>query len=756
MPTVALPAVCCVMALAADPDRATGTGQSLQFPFGMARLVAVGVPFSAILASSWSQDSAATVNVRYSPPAGEARFLGPRVPTPGPAQPPVEAALRWLADHQTESGFWDCDEFMAADKDPDQPKCDGQGNPCCDVGVTGLALLALLGNGNTMTSGPYADTVRKGATWLRTVQVSSGLFGDEVGSPTMYNHAIATMALGEVAFYGPPQSELRAALEKAVTVLHRARNPERAWRYALVPNKDNDTSVTGWAVMALLTAREAGVQINEDALEGAMSWFQNLTDPVTGRTGYILGEGAGPGSPPARQQEDLERFPAEKSESLTALALLCELLMSGGKEQGPLARVLERQAACVAARPPAWSVKEGSVDLYYWYYGSSAMHQWGEDGWNSWRQKLEQALVTSQRHDGNFAGSWDPQVDPWGDECGRVGTTAFAVLALEAGHRYLPVRDPEWRQKVLERMRPPSRQPPFLAERKPLPEGDVRDATAMALHWILRRQQDDGGFGSVRLTGLCLRCFTGAGAALREEERARIAARAARWLLARQREDGWVQDSDARDLVAHALATLALVEAFYYEGRPADWIEPLERALAALAAAPAAGDRSELFWLALAVRAGQEAGFRFDPAPQAAVSRPLLEPGGGAKETAVRVAWQLLDTDIRKTRSRTQHSSGKALVEDVKLLLEAPLAWPPAEGPEVWYFGSLALRLWGGGHWSAWRKRQNEILLPAQGLSGENYGSWPAGGGAEQQLEWTALSLLALEVEACHPPVFGK
>ena len=45
--------------------------------------------------------------------------------------------------------------------------CDGAGNPVHDVGVTGLALLAFLGDGSTMRSGPYKDVVKKAVKWLR-------------------------------------------------------------------------------------------------------------------------------------------------------------------------------------------------------------------------------------------------------------------------------------------------------------------------------------------------------------------------------------------------------------------------------------------------------------------------------------------------------------------------------------------------------------------------------------------------------------
>src|SRR5690606_9872257 len=57
----------------------------------------------------------------------------------------IEDALKWLKDHQDEDGKWDTDEFMK--HDVNGAPCDGPGNPVHDVGITGLALLAFLGDG---------------------------------------------------------------------------------------------------------------------------------------------------------------------------------------------------------------------------------------------------------------------------------------------------------------------------------------------------------------------------------------------------------------------------------------------------------------------------------------------------------------------------------------------------------------------------------------------------------------------------------
>ena len=48
---------------------------------------------------------------------------------------------------------------------------------------------------------------------------------------------------------------------------------------------------------------------------------------------------------------------------------------------------------------------------------------------------LTKAVVNTIREDGNFKGSWDP-VGAWGEDGGRVYSTAILVLTLEAYYRY--------------------------------------------------------------------------------------------------------------------------------------------------------------------------------------------------------------------------------------------------------------------------------------------------------------------------------
>src|SRR5690606_39125330 len=115
---------------------------------------------------------------------------------------------------------------------------------------------------------------------------------------------------------------LRANAQRAIDYLEWHRNPYGVWRYQPRDN-DNDTSVTGWCVMAYVSAKEFGLDINEQALRQAETWFEAVTDPATGRTGYTERGGLS-----SRLAGEIgERFPREFNEAMTGLAVFCRVLL---------------------------------------------------------------------------------------------------------------------------------------------------------------------------------------------------------------------------------------------------------------------------------------------------------------------------------------------------------------------------------------------------------------------------------------------
>jgi len=343
--------------------------------------------------------------------------------------------LEWLRAHQSPDGSWDSDGFAANCGKVGASTCSDPGEAQNDIGATGLALLAFLGDGNTTREGRFRDNVARGVKWLKEQQdPDTGLFGGRVGHAYMYNHAIATLAMCEAYYFSRSPIYVNCA-KRAVEYIMAARNPYGAWRYDSPPSGENDTSVTGWMVLALKSAEEAKLPVDRESFVGALSWLDEVTDPATGRVGYDS-----IGSASSRVTRINDHFNAQRGEAMTAVGLLCRFFLGEDPERTP---IMEKQADLIAQSLPKWNpdpaAKDG-VDFYYWYYGSYAMYQMGgSKHWDRWNKAMKAAVVDSQRKDGDAKGSWDAHVDPWGHSGGRVYTTALGVLCLEVYYRYARV-----------------------------------------------------------------------------------------------------------------------------------------------------------------------------------------------------------------------------------------------------------------------------------------------------------------------------
>jgi hypothetical protein len=296
--------------------------------------------------------------------------------------------------------------------------------------MTALAALALMGDGHTTYTGEHREAVGRALRWLVQQQDrKTGIVGERMGHFWIYGHAIATIALAEALVFSDDPA-LRAAAERAVEVVHRARNPYGAWRYDLPPIGENDTSITGWMVVALISAEHAGLTIDPAAIEGGLLWIDQVTDRETGRCGYDV-----PGSVSARIANVNSDYPPERGEAMTGVALLLRLLAG----QSPGDEVLVQHARLVLERPPKWEPELRGCDMYYWYYGSLALFQMPEkEYWRPWWTAMTETALESQRVDGHADGSWDP-VGPWGYAGGRIYSTAIMALCLETPRRYVPL-----------------------------------------------------------------------------------------------------------------------------------------------------------------------------------------------------------------------------------------------------------------------------------------------------------------------------
>ena len=396
----------------------------------------------------------------------------------------VLAALEWLMRHQNEDGSWSCHDFTSrCDKSAgpcknhpdnvDPAGGDGRGWKDHDIGVTALAMLAFTGYGHSHRAGThekYVEVLKKACNFMRSVQIKGtndpnydGCFRRIESIPKdkskeaevdedqqwMYDHAIATMAMGELLATSGDVLNLRRTVEDAAMFCIRAQNEGWAWRYS-VKLGDNDTSVTGWMVLALKTVavcRNLGyvsmpsAEELDQAYKGAVRWFDHATSTSTGFTGYKSPGDEGSRLPELDQIKGGYPFTKEQS-CMTAVSVLCRLFAGQSRNNETIKKGVIN---VLTKHPPKWQKREGKVlstiNFYYWYYATLAMFQYGGGLWKEWNEKMLTALVPTQRvlnqPQGRSCedGSWDP-IDEWSLAGGRVYVTAMGALTLEVYYRF--------------------------------------------------------------------------------------------------------------------------------------------------------------------------------------------------------------------------------------------------------------------------------------------------------------------------------
>jgi len=340
-----------------------------------------------------------------------------KAPSPADMSKVVERALTWLQAHQDKDGRWDADLFMKHDA-AGSAVCDGAGSAVHDIGVTGLAVMALLTAGDD-----YAKEVRRAVGWLHNQQHDNGMFGLNTAHDFIYDHAIATYAMCRtMQVLDRNDALLGPMVQNAINYLESHRNPYSVWRYQPRDN-DNDMSVTTWCLLAYAAAKDLGLKVNKGALQLGSTYMDQITG-ANGHAGYSK-QGEASSRMPGQHAT---KFPTDKGEAMTAAALLCRYEL----QQTPKTnRVMLASAKLLHSKPPVWDQQAGSIDEYYWFFGTLALRHAGGDAWTDWASHLASLAASQQQKQGNAAGSWDP-IGVWGESGGRVFSTAVFAMACHA------------------------------------------------------------------------------------------------------------------------------------------------------------------------------------------------------------------------------------------------------------------------------------------------------------------------------------
>jgi len=306
---------------------------------------------------------------------------------------PQDLSLKWLAEHQNADGSW------------------GNQNK---GGLTGLALLAFLADGDTPSSKRYGTTVKKGLKWI-----IEGMKNDTIHDSHDYGYAICTYALAD-AYSITGIYEIKEILEKCVDRIIKGQSPNGGFDYNYKHSDRNDISFGGWNIQALKSAYIAGIQHPdlekslENCAKGIKLLYKDKGD-YEGIFAYTSGHGS--------------------SLSTTSVGTLCLYLLGDKNKEfkGGYNTITSLGIENLQWKGNAWS-------LYEWYYATQVVFFEGGQNWKDWNRKFQTMLLKNQFKDGHWE---SPSNRESGGRHlsginGKVYSTALCSLMLAVYYRNLP------------------------------------------------------------------------------------------------------------------------------------------------------------------------------------------------------------------------------------------------------------------------------------------------------------------------------
>ena len=371
----------------------------------------------------------------------------------------VDLALAWLAEHQLANGGWSFDHRLGACRG----RCSNPGRVAAGAvnGATGLGLLPFIDHGNTHQTGAYRQNVAAGLQFLMARMAKDGSLWELGG--TMYSHALGLWAMCEdlrieketpglgaestsassaatekkaarpAASRAAPTANAKTGRPTAQQLKEQKERKQRelldrrvgaaaakalayalacqdsrggGWRY-LPGSPDSDITVTGWHVLALHSATAINLPIPARTSLGVTSHLNSLQGNYGAAYGY--------------RHSAIEATPLRSS-----VGLLCRDYTGWNRQQ------LQRGVEILATLGPS------EFDMYYNFYATLLLHDYGGPLWDNWNRKLRDYLIRTQSRLGHETGSWSFRPLKSNLMGGRHFDTCLACLLLESSYSSKP------------------------------------------------------------------------------------------------------------------------------------------------------------------------------------------------------------------------------------------------------------------------------------------------------------------------------
>lgn len=302
-------------------------------------------------------------------------------------------------------------QFLASNQKKDGSFPGSYGN---SAAIPALAGMAFLSKGHLPGSAPYSEAIEKcldRVLSLADMREKPRWRGYMGGDGRMYSHSIATLFLSEISGMVDEERQRRIdeVLPFAVKVIVDAQNVRKSaahvggWRYS--PDaSDSDLSCSGWALMALRSAKLNGADIPDEAVEKAVLYIKRSQN-ASGAFSY-QGNSGGSG------------------DTLSGAAILCLELCGRHLDPASLkaAKFLENRFEK--------ALSGGGYRCYGLYYTAQGLFQLGGDLWKKFESWMYKDYLPKQRPDG----SW-----PNDAVNNAAYSTAMTALAFTVPYRMLPI-----------------------------------------------------------------------------------------------------------------------------------------------------------------------------------------------------------------------------------------------------------------------------------------------------------------------------
>ena len=280
----------------------------------------------------------------------------------------------------------------------------GRGRYGRHVGITALCALAFMSDGHLPGRGEYGEQVANALEFVLSHSKETGLLAADTSHGPMYGHGFAALFLGEIYGMNSDDKRVRDALVKAVNLIIGTQNDEGGWRYNPLPY-DADISVTICQIMALRSARNAGIKVPKQTIDKAVDYVRRCQNPDGGFK-YMLQAGG-------------SAWPR-------TAAGVASLFYAGIYEDDSIERGLQylKRTAMPGGRTA------GQAHYYYGhYYAVQAMYLAGAEHWSTWWPAIRDELLAKQASNG----AWLDHV------AGGAYATAMSLIILQMPKRYLPI-----------------------------------------------------------------------------------------------------------------------------------------------------------------------------------------------------------------------------------------------------------------------------------------------------------------------------